>query len=97
MGSVSSRILQILFFPPKVLGNCPGFIPEFCGVHMTITITGNLSGTTYTVLTTSVLGPNANWTAIATNVTADATGSAVFVDTNAVPTFVSRFYRALVQ
>jgi DNA-binding beta-propeller fold protein YncE len=67
------------------------------GSDMTITITGNLSGTTYTVLTTSFLGTNANWTAIATNVTADATGSAVFVDTNAVPTFVSRFYRALVQ
>jgi sugar lactone lactonase YvrE len=67
------------------------------GFDMTITITGNISGTAYTVLTTSVLGVNANWTAIATNVTADATGSAVCVDTDSVSIFSSRFYRALVQ
>ena len=67
------------------------------GSNMTITITGNLSGTAYSVLATGVLGANANWTAISTNVTADATGSAVFVDTNVVPIFASRFYRALVQ
>jgi hypothetical protein len=33
MGSVSSRVLQILFFPPRVLGNCASGVSEFCGVH----------------------------------------------------------------
>jgi len=67
------------------------------GSDITITISGNLSGTAYTVLTTGALGTNANWTATATNVIAGAAGLAVFVDTNAVPNFASRFYRALVQ
>jgi hypothetical protein len=40
MGSVSSHILQILFFPPKVLGNCPGGVSEFCGVHILYMTTG---------------------------------------------------------
>ena len=85
--------LRLLPSPPPL----PVLNASRTASNITIAITGETSGTTFTVQATSVLGANASWTAIATNVTADVNGLAVFVDTNSISTFASRFYRALVQ